>query len=97
MEKSPLENEPNQSTILTKKSTEKKTILIRPDNEYDLNDLIQITHYPAGKKTRLALGRLAQKYGFNEKDYKHSRISITLDFGQFKQESPQQRQQNSKK
>jgi len=48
-----------------------------------MNDLIQITQYPAGKKTRLALSRIAERYGFTEKEYKHSKISITLDFANF--------------
>jgi hypothetical protein len=73
------QNEPHQSTNSTKKS-----ILIRPDNDADLNDFIQITKYPAGRKTREALARLATKYGFIERDFKRGRIQITLDFAAFK-------------
>jgi hypothetical protein len=77
MESSP--NEPQASINSTKKS-----ILIKPENEYDLNDFIQITKFPAGKKTREAIARLAQKYGFTERDFKRGRIQITLDFAAFK-------------
>jgi predicted transcriptional regulator len=70
-------NEPNQSTTSTKKS-----ILIKPDNDTDLQDLINLK-LGAGKKFRESLERLAQKYDFTYNDYKRNRIKIDLDFSAF--------------
>ena len=67
--------QPNQSTTSTKRS-----ILIRPDNQFDIEDFITITKEKAGAKFRAALKRLAQKYNFKERDFKHSRISFSVDF-----------------
>jgi hypothetical protein len=89
MESNP--NEPHQSTSSTKKS-----ILIKPENEFDLNDFIQITSFPAGKKTREALARLSQKYGFAERDYKRGRLEITLDFAAFQNQDESQSQNKAK-
>jgi hypothetical protein len=65
----------NQSTISTKKS-----ILIKPDNIKDMEDFIYISNYKAGAKYRQIISELSKKYGFSEKDYKHGKISISLDF-----------------
>lgn len=58
----------------------KTTILIRPDNEKDMEDFIYISNYKAGAKHRRIIGELAQKYSFSEKDYKHGKISFSIDF-----------------
>ena len=65
----------NQSTTSTKRS-----ILIKPDNAFDIEDFITITKEKAGARFRAALKRLAQKYNFKERDFKHSRISFSVDF-----------------
>lgn len=79
----------NQFTPLTKRS-----ILIRPENELDLNEFIYISNYKAGKKFREALSRLSQKYSFSYNDYKRNRIKITLDFAAFQTQQQQQAQEN---
>lgn len=81
---------PNQSTTSTKRS-----ILIRPDNTYDMEDFIQITKYPAGAKTRKALARLSEKYHFSQRDYKRDRIAIMLDFAKLGQLQQAQENKNS--
>ena len=83
---------PNQSTTLTRKSI---PVIIRPESQDDINDLIYITHYPAGRKFREALSRLARKYHFSERDYKRSRISLQLDFAAFNKAQQQQEKKNS--
>jgi hypothetical protein len=80
----------NQSTTLTKKS-----ILIRPDNAKDMEDFIYISNYKAGAKYRQIISELAKKYGFSEKDYKHGKISISLDFAALKAEQQAQENKNS--
>lgn len=76
------ENEPSQSTTST---SQKRSILIRPDNDLDLQDLVNLQK-AAGKKFRNSLERLALKYGFTYNDYKRNRIKLTLDFSGFKTE-----------
>lgn len=80
----------NQFTPLMKKS-----ILIRPENELDLNDFIYISNYKAGKKFREALSRLSQKYSFSYNDYKRNRIKITLDFAALQTQHQAQENKNS--
>jgi hypothetical protein len=81
----------NQSTISTKKS-----ILIRPENDLDLNDFIYINNYKAGRRFRDALERLSVKYNFSYNDYKRNRIKITLDFAGIQQQQQQaQEKKNS--
>ena len=91
MSTNPLTNEQNQSTSLTKKS-----ILIKPDNDQDLQDLIFLQKR-VGKKYHDSLARLSEKYHFSERDYKKDRITITLDFSAFdtiKEQQAQQEQEN---
>ena len=78
----------NQSTTSTK-----RYILIKPDNEYDVNDFITITKNPAGAKFRDALSRLARKYNFSERDYKKGRLAFTVDFAILKEIQDQQEQE----
>ena len=82
--------EANQSTTSTKKS-----ILIKPDNAKDMEDFIYVANYKAGAKHREIIARLAQKYGFSVKDYKHGKISISLDFAALKAEQQIQENKNS--
>ena len=77
----------NQSTTLTK-----KCILIRPDNQFDLEDFITITREKAGAKFRRALKRLALKYDFKEQDFKKSRISFSIDFSAIAEKEKQNSQ-----
>ena len=85
-------NTQNQSTTSTKKHI--TTILIKPDNESDLDKLIYIGNYRAGAKYRRYISELAQTYHFSEKDYKRGKISFSLDFAGFQQD--QQRQQQKR-
>lgn len=90
MSTNPSNNEPNQSIPSTKKS-----ILIKPDNDTDIQDLINLKHL-AGKKYRDSLARLSEKYHFSERDYKKDRITITLDFSAFAVIRQQQQAQENK-
>jgi|SRR5690242_13842748 hypothetical protein len=72
----------------------KKSILIRPTSESDLNDFIYISNYKAGRKFRDALTRLSQRYNFSYNDYKRNRISISLDFAGIQQNNQAQAQEN---
>lgn len=82
-------NDQNQSTASTRKS-----ILIKPVNESDLNDFIYISNYKAGRKFREKLTGLSQRYNFSYNDYKRNRIAITLDFAALQQQSEAQAQEN---
>lgn len=82
--------EQNQSTPLTKKS-----ILIKPDTDLDLQDLITVTKTRGGKKYHSALSRMSEKYHFSKRDYKKDRISITLDFSGFRAQQQAQENKNS--
>ena len=84
------EPEPNQFTNSTKKS-----IIIKPETAKDMEDLIYVANYKAGAKHREIIARLAQKYGFTAKEYKHGKISISLDFAALKAEQQQQENKNS--
>jgi|SRR5690242_10979876 hypothetical protein len=83
------QNQP-QSTNSTKRS-----IVIKPQNQQEIEDLIYITQYPGGGKFRDALSRIARKYNFTERDYKRARISIAIDFSAYNQAIEQQEKQNS--
>lgn len=65
----------DQSTTSTKKS-----ILIKPDNQFDFEDFILLGRLKGGAKFRKALIRLAQKYNFKAQDYKRGRITFSIDF-----------------
>jgi len=82
----------NQSTTSTK-----RYILIKPDNEYDVNDFVTITKTPAGAKFREALTRLSKKYSFSERDYKKGRLAFTVDFATLKEMQDKQQQEREKK
>lgn len=82
--------EANQSTASTKKS-----ILIKPETAQDMEDFIYISNYKAGAKHRKIITELAQKYGFSAKEYKHGKISISLDFAALQQEQQAQENKNS--
>lgn len=86
----PFPSKQNQSTTSTKRS-----ILIKPENKYDIEDFIIITKNPAGRKFREALARLSKKYNFSERDYKKDRITITLDFAGLQQTQQEQEIKNS--
>lgn len=86
---SPL-SDTNQSTLSTKKS-----ILIKPDNAKDMEDFIYVANYKAGAKHRKIIAELAQKYGFSVKDYRHGKISISLDFAALQAEQQTQETKNS--
>jgi hypothetical protein len=79
--------EQNQSTASTKKSI---SILIRPDNVKDMEDFIYISNYKAGAKHRRVISELAQKYRFSIKDYKHGKISFSIDFAGLQQQQNHQ-------
>jgi hypothetical protein len=80
----------NQSTTSTK-----RYILIKPDNEFDINDFVTITKTPAGARFRDALTRLSKKYNFSERDYKKGRLAFTVDFATLKEIQDQQEKKNS--
>jgi hypothetical protein len=80
----------HQSTTSTK-----RYILIKPDNEYDINDFVTITKTPAGARFRDALTRLSKKYNFSERDYKKGRLAFTVDFATLKEIQDQQEKKNS--
>lgn len=82
--------EANQSTTSTKKS-----ILIKPENVKDMEDFIYVSNYKAGAKHRQIIAELAKKYGFSAKEYKHGKISISLDFAALQQEQQVQENKNS--
>jgi hypothetical protein len=83
---------PPDGTQLTPST--KKSILIKPINESDLNDFIYISNYKAGRKFRDALTRLSQRYNFSYNDYKRNRITISLDFAGIQQNNQTQAQEN---
>jgi len=82
--------EMNQSTASMKRS-----ILIRPENAKDMEDFIYVANYKAGAKHRKIIAELARKYGFSVKDYKHGKISISLDFAGIKADQQAQENKNS--
>jgi hypothetical protein len=87
----PSDSDGSQSIASTKRS-----ILIRPSNESDINDFIYISNYKAGRKHREALARLSQRYNFSANDYKRNRISITLDFAETEQNQAKQEANKTK-
>ena len=87
---SPSSEEMNQSIPSTKKS-----ILIKPETAKDIEDFIYVANYKAGAKHREIIANLAKKYGFTVKDYKHGKISISLDFAALKAEQQAQENKNS--
>ena len=45
-----------------------------------MEKLIYISNYKGGSKHRKYLSELAQTYNFSEKDFKHGKISFSIDF-----------------
>lgn len=93
----PAEDQANSSDVNQFTPLMKKSILIRPENELDLNEFIYISNYKAGRKFREALSRLSQKYNFSYNDYKRNRIKITLDFAALQQQERAQQQAQENK